>query len=74
MLVVASPVASTFHRSSKDSSELSKLLRDKVEFVEGSSAGLLAQGESKYPYINVPDDEVRFCPEQSFRGGFSPSY
>ncbi|KIJ56960.1 hypothetical protein M422DRAFT_23097 [Sphaerobolus stellatus SS14] len=42
----------------RGSAGLDALLSEKVEFVEGSSTGTLAQqGESKYPYINVPPQE-----------------
>lgn len=69
MLAVASPIAltspSNFHHS-KDAdgvqlsrgSGLDAILSDKIEFVEGSSTGALAQAEPKYPYINVANDEV----------------
>lgn len=43
-------------------SGLDAILKDKIEFVEGSSTGILGAGmENKYPYINVPStsDEVR---------------
>ncbi|GJJ07167.1 hypothetical protein Clacol_001367 [Clathrus columnatus] len=45
-----------FTHSLARSSGLDAILKDKVEFVEGSSTGLLSAGaESKYPYINVPN-------------------
>ncbi|KAF8511752.1 hypothetical protein JB92DRAFT_2724825 [Gautieria morchelliformis] len=69
MLAVASPIALTSPSNfphSKDAdgapqpsrgSGLDAILSDKIEFVEGSSTGALAQGEAKYPYINVSSDE-----------------
>lgn len=70
MLAVASPIALTPSSNfphSKDAdgtqqlsrgSGLDAILNDKIEFVEGSSTGALAQGEPKYPYINVSNEEV----------------
>jgi len=71
MLAVASPIAlpspSDFSRSSKDvdgpqqlprGSGLEAILEDTVEFVEGSSTGVLPHAELKYPYINISSDEV----------------
>ncbi|KAI0375867.1 cysteine proteinase [Pilatotrama ljubarskyi] len=44
----------TSYRPAKDLDAFNKLLPPPVEFVEGSSSGLLAVAEGKYPAINEP--------------------
>ena len=42
----------TSYRPAKDLDAFNKLLPPKIEFVEGSSSGVLAIGEGKYQPIN----------------------
>ncbi len=42
----------TSYRPAKDLDAFNKLLPPKIEFVEGSSSGVLAVGEGKYQPIN----------------------
>ncbi|KAI0638387.1 cysteine proteinase [Trametes polyzona] len=44
----------TSYRPAKDLDAFNKLLPPPIEFVEGSSSGLLAVAEGKYPAINEP--------------------